>query len=249
MNLAIFILALSICSAAAGPPPPYSVCSPYFRPLFPSAAAGGGGGGGLTSPTLDERFDATGYDLTSWSEVLGAGTINEDYTTSPAPLEGAQSLHMTQGGFDATYIARSITANANQLFYFMMRPVSISGDDELLTIWSGGGSTKEGQIIFLSDGTLRVDLLDGSPVATVDAMSVGTTYHVYVSYAGAGKTMTIGFSTDGTRPTTGNKFATETVAGDADTIDTVGAFGHSAFNGGTSETIFDKWQQKTGTTW
>ena len=72
-------------------------------------------------------------------------------------------------------------------------------------------------------------------------MSTGTTYHVWVKYvkgSGSNAVVEVGFSTDGTRPTSGGTFATQTSGGTA-TVDTDRImFGQSSSN--TVGAYFDK---------
>lgn len=82
MRTLLFLL-LTLASASAQ----FKIGSPFYSAALQAPASAG--------PTyvLQENFDGTGYQNT-WVEV-GSGTINEDYATSPAPLEGTQSLYIS----------------------------------------------------------------------------------------------------------------------------------------------------------
>jgi hypothetical protein len=71
-------------------------------------------------------------------------------------------------------------------------------------------------------------------------MSINTTYHIWVKYvkgSGANAVIESGFSTDGTRPTSGSAFVTQTVGTATADTDRI-MFGQSSSN--TVSTYIDK---------
>ena len=204
------------------------------------------GGGTTTSgapaPTYisEETFDSAGYDL-SWTE--SAGTPNEDYTTSPAPLEGTQSLQLlgdTNSATQVVYHNFTETASATHWFYMLFNasvvPTGGGSYSEFIRIRGGGGGTTVGSVFLLQNAsgfTLRVIAAGGTEAVTTDVLSVDTTYHMWISFlkgSGANAKMTVAFSANGIRPTSGNAYAestdgTQTI--DADNITIRGQYDSS----------------------
>jgi len=159
---------------------------------------------------FQENFEGTGYE-NPWTE--SAGTPNEDYTTSPAPLEGSQSLYLDGSSSDQTVYAAvpSPGSGSTQEFYFLLNVVA-----------KGSANTNRNLVLLSSSGTnlctlfatsglaLRIRADGGTAVSTANTLSLGTTYHVWVTYkagTGANAVATVAFSTDGIRPTSGNSYA------------------------------------------
>ena len=209
-----------------------------------SSGGGGGGSGGLTSTLLNETFEGTGYSTTSpaWTESLGGGTVNEDYTTTV--LDGSQSLRILTASDASSFLYNTFTAGSERWFYFMIRPVSTpnSGDAKMLEIWNSSQS-RIADVLLTSGGALKVRHGANSSSATVGTMSDGTTYHVYIRYvagSGANGVASVCFSTDGSRPTSGNNFtslSTGTGTANANWL----AIGWVDFTG-IMELIYDKIQ-------
>lgn len=157
----------------------------------------GGGGGGATY-LLNENFEGAGYENAGWSTVQG--TINADNTTNV--LAGSQSLAV-----HANSIARygSYTANDQVWVYFLFKPLALRDwwACEILD------STDTAVCIFQFNAGGQVTITDNAFHAntTVGTMTAGNTYHVWMRYqkgTGANAQMEIWFSTDGTKPGTGD---------------------------------------------
>ena len=173
--------------------------------------------GGAEPPSylISESFDAVGYDLV-WTESLG--TPNEDYTTSPAPLEGTQSLFLDGCGATAdqeTWTGYTIGAGIKSETYFLVHFTSVPStgtvERQMATIRNGTG-TRATLFLRYVAGTMymRVQAFGGTAVDTVATMSASTTYHVWFTYIKGGGTdaaATVAFSTNGVRPTSGNNYA------------------------------------------
>jgi hypothetical protein len=236
---------LILCCALAVNAPGQGLRSPFFTAavLKPASGGGGGGSGGLTSTIFSETLEGTGYSTTSpaWTESLGGGTVDEDYTATV--LDGSQSFRILTASDASSYAYNSFTAGSERWVYFMFRPVSTpnSSNGEIIEIWNNGQS-RIADLQLTSTGTIQVR--HGTATATTSgAMSDGTTYHVYFRYvsgSGANGVASVGFSTDGTRPTSGSNFAS-TSAGTATTDAEYIAPGWIGFSG-VIDLIFDKLQ-------
>lgn len=170
--------------------------------------------GGTPAPTYlaSESFDPAGYDL-SWTET---GTPDEDYTTSPAPLEGTQSIYLP-GCSAATdqkaYVAFTVTAGQPQEFYWLINFTALDmTSQKTLAVASTTGNARA-TINISSTGQLCATAFGGTTVCTVTTMAEATTYHVWGRYlpgTGADAFASTAFSTDGVRPTSGNNYAEST---------------------------------------
>lgn len=182
------------------------------RALLMNRTGGGGGGGGgghnpPGSPLFLETYEGTGYSNAGWSESVNGGTVDEDYTTTV--LDGSQSLYC-QGdaavGLNYTY--KTFTAGGNRWAFFLHRPTDINGTHKIFS-WNSSISAEQGSLQVNSSGTITV-LAGAATATTTDAMSENTTYWIWTEYNknnGANRICNVGFSTDGTRPTSGNKYA------------------------------------------
>lgn len=156
---------------------------------------------------ISENFDGAGTP-TSWT-VTGTGTSNFDYTTSPAPLEGTQSYRAST----ATQTIRCESINisdATEVYcYVLFRPVTFSANTRNFIGFENSGGGTIYPFIRNSAGTIEVSH-GGASATTVGSMSAGTTYHVWFYWkakvGAADGVAWIGWSTDGTRPTSGNNF-------------------------------------------
>lgn len=155
---------------------------------------------------LEENFNATGYDLV-WTESLG--TPNEDYATSPAPLEGAQSILLdntstTQRANSPTFAEQSTVHG-----YFLLNVTSLPDSGNSDTYSFKSNTTTICTVQLNASGAMRIVCGAVNSSATVATVTEGTTYHVWPSYTagtGANAAASLGFSTDGTKPTSGNNF-------------------------------------------
>jgi hypothetical protein len=170
--------------------------------IEPRVAAGGGG-----SPTylVKQGFEGTGYDNSeTWNTE--DGSPDPDYTG--VVLDGSQSLRVNTSagvGYTATTFA-----DQDELWVYCKVRVVGSLPDGTMSLFSVMQAfSGVGGVQLLDNGKLRAS--HGGPIAdTIDALSVDTTYHVWFHYTkgtGADGVASVGFSTDGTRPTSGNKFA------------------------------------------
>jgi hypothetical protein len=141
----------------------------------------------------EENFEGTGLP-TNWTNE--SGSPNYDYTTTV--LQGSQSALFNGTTGYATFTGQT-TAYAYVLFRTTALPgstISVMGFRD-----SGGGALATLQI----NSSGQVGILSGGSAFTTDAIAPNTTYHMWIKFVSGG-TSEIGFSTSGTRPTSGNAF-------------------------------------------
>lgn len=181
----------------------------FLASLKPAAAGG-------ATYLIEEGFEETdmgggagsgtdGYDSALF--VGETGTPNNDYATSPAPLVGTYSGFLDSSGAVAQAMRWDLSAAQSELYiYFKVSDASLPANSTqfVLELTTSAG-TRQAGLYFRTDGTIR--LIHGTVLgtATVGTMSASTTYHVWVHWKNDG-TGDIGFSTDGTRPTSGNNY-------------------------------------------
>lgn len=217
MRLA-FIIALIYCSAMG------QAFTFNDAPFIANANAFVDPGGAPATYLIKQDFEGAGYDNSeTWTEA-GTGTLNEDDTTSPSPLVGSQSLRVVFAAETGTTTSPVFAAQADCWLYARIHPVAIVtvGSTVSLTIRHAAGECLRLRI--MNTGLVGVRAGGGTEAVTVDAMSNGTEYHIWCHYikgTGANAVATVGFSTDGTKPTSGNKFASSvngTATADADRV-------------------------------
>lgn len=164
---------------------------------------------------VEENFEQTGAP-TSWA-VTGTGTTDWDYTTAPAPLQGAQSVRVTTTTQIVRLESTNFAAMSELWVYGMVRPVTFAASTRnFICVENEGGGTGPG-IVRNSNGTFEADH-GGASATTVGTMAAGTTYHWWIHWkadvagGSADGQISFAFSTDGVRPTGGNNFC-ETLVG------------------------------------
>lgn len=197
------------------------------------------GGAAPEAPTYlrMQDFEGAGYDNSeTWTTSLGSP--NADYTTTV--LAGSHSLFL--GTASAATRVRSDFTNTGEIWIYAMVHLvgsAPAGDRMLIGISANGSGSTDSNVSLTSAAKLRV-ACGGANAVTVDSLSFGTTYHVWLHYAkgtGANAVLDVGFSADTTRPTSGNKFiqlTTGTITNDAGRI----WLGHTATT--ASDQIWDK---------
>lgn len=135
---------------------------------------------GAAAPTylIEQNFEETGLP-TGWTEF---GTPDSwDYTTSPAPLEGSESVRVTasgQGGY-ATFTSQS------EVWGYFMFNATIAGDGFLWHFYDSTGASLVSRVRILSGGSFRV--YNGATDSDGGSWSTSTTYHCWIRYkAGTG---------------------------------------------------------------
>lgn len=130
---------------------------------------------GSAAPTylLQENCDGTGTP-SGWTDV---NTPDWDYTTSPAPLEGTQSLFLAVTGNKQTY--KDFTSNADVWLYLMFNITSFSSGSSFIRLRN---STTD-VALFRAHSSTAFRLTHGTVNSSVGgSYSVGTTYHLWLHY-------------------------------------------------------------------
>jgi hypothetical protein len=201
---------------------------------------------GATPPVVVGSGVILSEDFESWpsswtySGTQGTASVNEwnlQLTTSVAPastitnfdstglsMQGNFVLKMSDpgGDFPSVTLATNLTAYDEVWAFFRFRTTALApagsgkGYFELLNGSSGGAIVCS---INLGAGN-TLEITDGSASAdTVASISANTTYWLWLHYkisTSDNGIAEIGFSTDGTKPTSGNSFASITTGTDTD---------------------------------
>lgn len=186
---------------------------------------------------LKETFDAAGYDNAGWTEFLGGGTINEDYTG--VILDGTQSLRIITNT-TTTWVERTITG-ANFVFcYFQFRIVAHDGIKSIIEAQSSV-SARQGWVEILSDLSFRVNA-GASSLGSINSLPTNTLLHCWFSYhnnLGGSRKTTFEFSTDGRRLGSGDNYREITAASSATQVGILALGVPSTDFGVDVEYIFD----------
>lgn len=156
---------------------------------------------GAPSYLLEENADGTGTP-SGWTDASGS---NWDYTATI--LQGTQSWSGSDGGNSWKAFTAQTTVEAYALVRLVAYPTATGS---YLSIRDSSGTALAIFRVGTSGAvTVYANGLDSS--AAVGTISTGTTYHVWLRFVSSG-TCTVAFSTDGTRPTSGDNFISRTGA-------------------------------------
>jgi hypothetical protein len=166
--------------------------------------------GGATPPSylLDETFETNpGYDNAGWVE---SGTVDEDFSTAGLSLDGSECLKLdSTGGSDASAYNTN-TASSSVCLYFKTRFETMPDSTGRSLAQINTNTTVCALLQCSSNGLFRISAAGGAAVFLTDTFTNDVTYHVWMTYdkgTGADAKATCGFSTDGTRPLSGNSYA------------------------------------------
>jgi len=180
-------------------------------------ARSSGGATPTPTPTPDpcdgylvcEDAEGTGTP-TGWTDSAAGGTVNWDYTTTI--LEGSQSLYVDEDTADVFTISPSVSGLVSG--YALIRFPSWGNitDQFLLSLTDSGAVSRCAARIDISGtaAVLEARLNATNGTATVGTLATGTTYHLWVDYNDAADTCTVAFSTDGTKPSSGDNVSVAT---------------------------------------
>lgn len=157
-----------------------------------------------TTYLLNETFDSTGYDVAGWTES-SASDIKEDYTTSPAPLSGTQSLY-----FDAAVNNRLLDSPAFAASDTLWVSFLLHDDEAALpgaarpffAIKDSVGGASQVVLTMETDGDLTIACGSATSRST-DSIARNTTYRIWISYSkgtGANATAAVYWSSPATDP-------------------------------------------------
>jgi len=158
---------------------------------------------------VNQRFEGAGYDNgETWTTSVG--TPDPDYTTTV--LDGSQSLFLNLATGTPARIRLDFLNQDTVYFYCLFRLVGSApgGNRDIVAFGPNGSADQDLRIVVTSAGRLSTHITGVSPA---DALSFGTTYHLWARYSkgtGSDAVVEVAYSTDGTKPTSGTKYATAT---------------------------------------
>lgn len=162
-----------------------------------------------------ENVSSPGYDSGTWTET---GTPNENTSTSGLSLQASECLLVSASANTQNTTSPTFTANSTIYGYFQIRFSALPTGGTWTCFQFRHSAGECTRLRVTAGGAFAVRAGAGTEVTTSGVMATNTTYHVFTSYvAGTGTNaiVTVGFSTDGTRPTSGSNFATQTTGGTA----------------------------------
>jgi hypothetical protein len=157
---------------------------------------------------IAQNFEGTGYDNgETWVES-GPGTINEDYTTPPAPLVGSHSLRMSAAA-QAMRTTGPVFAPQTEVWGYVLLNLDAlpSATRDIFNLTDASDSVLV-KISITSTGQMNVRT-GATSTASVGTMSAGTTYRIWCRYkAGTGANSegegAFGDTSVTTKPVSGN---------------------------------------------
>ena len=181
-----------------------------------------------------QNFESTGYDNSEseWSEGIGSnGIVDEDDQTATV-LRGSYQLKVFGGDAGQSSYARFTFPTALDEIYlhFRLKTPAANADDVVSVIFRDASQGSDLDF-YIRGGSDRFRVLTASgDVYPTDTYSDSTAYHVWIHYKNDG-TGSMGFSTDTTEPTAGNKYGTYS-SGSTDSIKSID------FRADSEETIY-----------
>lgn len=149
---------------------------------------------------VEENCEGTGTP-SGWTD---SGGPNWDYTT--AILQGTQSVLCSSGQSSYKTFTGSTTVHAYSLFRI---PTALPGSTTTYTAIRDSLGNPLATFRVNSSGQMIVFANGSESTPTVDSLSANTTYHVWYLFTSGG-TCSVAFSTDGTKPTSGNAYTSKT---------------------------------------
>jgi len=177
---------------------------------------------------LSENCEGTGTPA-DWTDVGGA--VNWDYTT--VVLEGTHSLRISSGSTQKTVGTRT-TSHWGMLIQLSSYPASTA------TAWGVRAADQTPRALFRVNTSGQVAVYTNNGTAadsafTTDAIPLNTPIWCFLTHVENG-TSTAAWSTDGSKPTSGSKFASRTSTAGTVGMITIGASGftYDKIRGSTS---------------
>lgn len=218
---------------------PFASASPLLVPFLGGGVSGGGGGGGATY-LLEENFEATGspgYDTATWTE---SGSPDENASTSGLSLQASECLNFNPAAATWNTTSPTFTAQSTVYVYFLFRFASLPSGGTWTMFQVRSTSAELARVRVNVSGQIALRAGGGTEANLATSISTNTTYHGWLKYTkgtGVNAVVEFGYSTDGTRPTSGGTYNTQTVGTatvDGDRI----MFGQTSSN--TVGAYFDK---------
>lgn len=213
--------------------------------LSKKPSAGGGGGGDACSSCTNETYEGTGTVLTGWKYGDNSSGIvtNVDYTTSPAPLDGSQSLLIKNVNSQAGYTYKTVTGSSGGVGFRFRMVITNTIVNNMYVIRGYNNVFSAVFSVQVQSSGLRI--VHGTANATtVSTLTAGTTYYVWGFYnkgTGANGVAKVAFSTSKTKPTSGNDYAAvSTGTATNDCVDLGPWVADVSFGSGVAGVIYDQ---------
>ena len=174
---------------------PYTFTDPNYGPVNIPAR-----GYAMLPDPVSENCEGNGTP-TGWTN---SGSVNWDYTS--VHLEGNQSLYVPGPSFGLGNFTRVDFDNQAEVWVYFKLYLDASPPTSATTIGGLGANGGTVTQLFQIDSSLRPSF---GGAQTTDSFALKTAYHVWLHYrkgTGSNGIVEIGFSTDGTKPTSGNKY-------------------------------------------
>lgn len=212
MKTLLCYLALAGLSAGlltAFPPPGGGSARPGRRSnLTPPAPPASGD---ACSSCTNETFEGTGYAVAGWTESLGGGIVNEDYTTAPAPILGSQSLLAKNVAFASSFTEINLPNSTEgwMRFALVLTNTAVTGWYVATFADSGGAAMAR---LSVQGAKLRVECGAAITADTATSIVANKTNYIWFHYkkgTGVNAQADVGFAEHPTktRPTGGGTYA------------------------------------------
>lgn len=192
-----------------------------------------------------QGFECSPYDHGETWTLSAGGSAGADPDYTAVPLAGLKSLRVASNAILQDVTCPTFVAQDEVWAYFLYKAETLpTASFEIIGAWLAGGGMNA-NVGVNSSGTLRI--ASSSVGNTVDAISAGTVYHVWFHFksgTGADGVLDVGFSTNGTRPTSGNKFIQVTGQSVSANLDAFSFMRHTG-NPGKATHVFDNALIKT----
>jgi hypothetical protein len=196
---------------------------------------------------LQENFEGPGYQNVWTISSTGAGSLNDTYNTSPAPLEALYSLRLNLSA-NTRRVTNVLNSSYSTLYGYLLinvQTVPSVGNTPIITFLSNSTPVFAISLFEVLTGAWSASMYDDAGVnrgfiAASNPGFEGVTNHFWFSLStgtGANATYTIGRSADGIKPTSGTTFAS-TSSGSA--VGTVNQIQIGTTNSASWRIIFDK---------
>lgn len=190
---------------------------------------------------FEDNFEGTGAP-TGYTDTNGS----PDYDYTATVLEGSQSLALLGKTAAATQgVQRDFTPTAGEPleYYFMFRFPQIATTNNRTFIL--GGTTVNARFVLKinSAETPVIQALGGSDAAGVEAFAPNTTYHGWIRFvkgSGSNAFASFGWSTDGTRPTSGDRYMESTNGTGTTDVNRISTYGDYNTASNAYDVIIDK---------
>lgn len=179
---------------------------------------------------MNEGFES-GTAPSGWTAASGVRVYNT--STSGLSMDGSYCLAMTSASGSTETQSADIAGQTEIWAYFKFRTTNLVSGCRIAALRDSGGN--RALELYCPGGGLRLYIGGGSFDTFTDVPANDTTYHFWMHWKSNG-TGDAGFSTDGVRPTSGNKYKALTGGSG---VTSVVRIVHSVENAGTPTDYWD----------